>query len=86
MLLYVLICISLSLVGVAGLQLMYMFYLERIDAERRKTVTELERKCKNLTSRLQEAECQLAEQRKMLESAYAEADDDEVWADVIDER
>lgn len=85
MLLYVLICVSLALVGVAGLQFTYMFYLERIDAERRKTVAQLERKCKNLTARLQDAEGQIAEQRRMFDTAYPEIEDD-VWADVIDER
>lgn len=86
MLLYVLICVSLTLVGVAGLQLTYMFYLERIDVERRKTVGQLERKCKNLTTRLHDAEQQIAEQRRMLEAAYPEFEEDEIWADVIDER
>jgi hypothetical protein len=85
MLLYVLICISLTLVGVAGLQFTYMFYLERIDAERRKTVALLERKCRNLTDRLREAEQKIEEQQRQLETAYPELDD-EVWADVIDER
>ena len=32
MLLYILICVALTLAGVTGLQFTYMFYLERIDA------------------------------------------------------
>lgn len=85
MLLYILICVALTLAGVTGLQFTYMFYLERIDGERRKRVVELERQCRHLTSRLADAERQLSEQRRLLENVYPELED-EVWADVIDER
>jgi hypothetical protein len=86
MLLYVLICVALTLAGVTGLQFTYMFYLERMDAERRKRVHELERQCRTLTHRLADAEQQINEQRRMIEAAYPEFEDEEVWADVIDER
>ncbi len=36
MMLYILIGLSLSLTGVAGLQFFYMMYLERIDREQKK--------------------------------------------------
>ena len=42
MLVYVLIGLCLSLAGVAGLQLMYMLYSDRVDKERKKRVHELE--------------------------------------------
>ncbi|HSU25509.1 MAG TPA: hypothetical protein VLI65_05985 [Pyrinomonadaceae bacterium] len=86
MLLYILICVALTLAGVTGLQFTYMFYLERIDAERRKRVAELEKQCRLLTHRLAEAEQQISEQKRILEASYPELEDEEIWADVIDER
>lgn len=86
MLLYVLIGLSLALAGVSGLQLTYMMYLDRLDRERRKRVRELEVKCRSLTRRLEEAETKIADQRKLLDDAYAELDDEEAWADVIEDR
>ena len=43
---YVLIGLSLSLAGVAGLQFFYMAYLERLDREHKKRIRELERHTK----------------------------------------
>jgi 16S rRNA C1402 (ribose-2'-O) methylase RsmI len=90
MMLYVLICLCLSLAGVAGLQFFYMVYLERIDRERKKRINELERHAKYLAHRLEDAEVQLSEQNKLLEAVYDEFEDEngeeEVWADVIEER
>jgi hypothetical protein len=86
MLLYVLIGLCLSLAGVAGLQLMYMFYLDRIDKERKKRVHALEIECRRLSSRLSEAERDLKAKSDLLAIAYPEIEDEEAWADVIDER
>ena len=86
MLLYVLICLSLSLAGVAGLQLMYMIYLDRIDRERKKRVRELEVRCRSLAGQLAEAEDKISNQQRLLDSVYPEIEDEEAWADVIDER
>ena len=86
MLLYVLIGLCLSLAGVAGLQLMYMFYLDRLDKERKKRLHELEIECRRLSSRLTEAESELKTKNEMLEVAYPEFEDEEAWADLIDER
>ena len=87
---YVLICLCLSLAGVAGLQFFYMIYLERIDRERKKRIYELERHVKYLSGRLEDAELQLADQNNLLEEVYDEFEDEneeeEVWADVIEER
>jgi chromosome segregation ATPase len=83
MLSYVLIGLSLALTGVAGLQLMYMFYLDRIDKERKKRVAELERRCRSLTRRLEDAERQIEHQDEMIATLYEE--DDESWADVLDD-
>ncbi len=86
MLLYVLIGICLSLAGVAGFQLLYMFYLDRIDKERKKHVHQLEIECRRLATRLAEAETEIVLKDQMLATAFPELDDEEAWADVIDER
>jgi len=89
MLLYGLICLSLSLAGVAGLQFFYMAYLERLDRTRKRRIHELEKHCKYLTSRLKEAESQITEQNDLIEAIYDELeteDEEEVWADVIEDR
>ncbi len=84
---YVLIGLSLSLVSVAGLQFFYMAYLERLDREHKKHIRELERHTKYLTKKLQDAESRIAEQKNLLESFFDEfEDEDEVWADVIEDR
>lgn len=83
MLYYVLIGLSLALTGVAGLQLMYMFYLDRVDKERKKRITELERRCRTLTRRLEDAERRIEEQDGMIATLYEE--DDDRWADVLDD-
>ena len=88
MLQYVLICLSLALAGVAGLQFMYMFYMERMDQERRKRIQHLERECRYLRADLLEAQAKLAEKEETIAVLSQKLDDveDEVWADVIDDR
>ena len=89
MLLYGLICLSLSLAGVAGLQFFYMAYLERLDRMRKRRIHELEQHCKYLTGRLKDAESQISEQNDFIEALYEELDvedEEEVWADVIEDR
>jgi membrane protein implicated in regulation of membrane protease activity len=83
---YVLIGLSLSLACVAGLQFFYMLYLERISDERKKRISELERHTKQLTKRLGEAERQIAEQNEILQSMFDEYEEEEIWADVIEDR
>lgn len=84
---YILICLSLSLAGIAGLQFFYLFYLERMDKDKKNRIRELEIHCKNMTRRLQSAEMQIAEQNNFIESVYEELDEEseEVWADLIEE-
>jgi uncharacterized membrane protein len=85
--LYVLIGLSLSLAGLAGLQFFYLVYLERMSREYKKRIHELETHNKHLSHRLSDAEQQITEQSSLLEVFYAELEDEEeVWADVIDER
>lgn len=81
-----LIGLCLSLAGVAGLQLMYMFYLDRIDKQRKKYLHDLEAECKRLAKRLAEVEGELGMKNEIIAVAYPEFEDEEVWADVIDER
>ena len=86
MLVYILMGLSLSLAGIAGLQLTYMFYLDRLDRERKKRLCELEKTCRNLTTRLEAAESYIAEQEKIIGTLEATHVADENWADVIEDR
>jgi hypothetical protein len=86
MLVYVLICLCLALAGVAGLQLTYMFYLDRLDRERKKRLHELERRCRKLSDRLAAAEARIEEQEILIDSYQTIHEADEHWADVLDER
>ena len=83
---YVLIGLCLSLAGVAGLQLMYMFYLDRLDRQRKKHVHDLEVECRRLASLLAEAEHELKIKSELIAVAYPEFEDEEAWADLIEER
>ena len=85
MLLYVLICLSLALVGVAGLQFTYLFYLDRVDKERKKLIHELEVECRRLSRKVADAESRVAEQDLILNKLLIESND-EAWADIIEER
>ena len=87
MLVVALIGLSFVLIGIVGLQFSYMFYLDRLHIERKKHLNELERKCDQLSERLEQAELRLAEQDRLLETAYPDLrKDDEVWADVLEDR
>ncbi len=83
---YVLIGLSLSLSGVAGLQFFYMIYLEKVNREQKKRIHELERHTKYLSKRVNETEKQITEQNEMLETFFDEVDEEEMWADVIEDR
>lgn len=86
MLYYVLIGLCFSLVGVAGLQMMYLFYLDRIDRERKKRIVELEHRCTDLTSKLAAARSTIEEQESVIENLEVlHHRHEEVWADVIEE-
>ena len=86
MLIYILITLCLALSGIAGFQLTFMFYLDRMDKERKKRIRDLEHKCKSLSARLSEAEERIEQQNRMIDALYNEMDDAEHWADVIDDR
>jgi len=87
MLLYALIGLSLVLVGIAGLQFTYLFYVDRLYRERKKYLQSLERRCARLSHELEKAELRIAEQNELLEATYPElGQENEAWADVIDDR
>lgn len=85
MMIYVLICLSMSLAGVAGLQFFYMIYLDRMDKEQKKRLRILERRCSKLTELLKASETQISEQEKIIESICEErGEGEEAWADTIE--
>ena len=87
MLSFALILLSFVLIGIVGFQFTYMFYFDRVQRERKKHIHDLEHKCIRLGERLEQAEQRLAEQDALLETAYpGMKKDDEVWADVIEDR
>ena len=66
--------------------MMYMFYLDRLDRERKKRLHELEIRCRELGKRLADAESRIAEQEQLIEALYTDPDDVVVWADVLYDR
>ena len=82
---YTLIGLSLALLGIAGLQFTYLFYLDRVDKERKKLIHQLEVECRRLSARLADAEARVAEQDLLLNKLLVETND-EMWADIIEER
>ena len=82
---YVLICLSLSLAGVAGLQFFYMIYLEQIGKGYKQRIRELERHCIKLSARLEKAEAKIEAQKEGAAESGKEHGEDEVWADVLDD-
>ena len=85
--LYILIGVSLTLASLTGMQFLYMFYLDRVHGQQKIRLRELEKRCKYLSARLSEAESRLGEQSELIETLYETSDEEEeIWADVIDER
>lgn len=87
MLMYSLIGLSLVLLGIVGLQFSYLFYIDRIYRERKTYLRALESKHARLNHRLEAAERRIAEQNDLLADIYPELGrEEEVWADVIEDR
>lgn len=80
MLMYALIGLCLVLLGIAGLQFTYLFYIERIYKQRRAYLQQLEHNYAELSRRLDLAERRLAEQDDLPGTTH------ESWADIIEER
>lgn len=86
MLMYALICISLVLLGVAGLQFMYLFYVDRLYRERKKYLQDLEYRYARLTARLEYAEKKLSEQAETIAALTGEdIDEDDTWEEIIED-
>ena len=87
MFMFALIGLCLVLLGVAGLEFTYLFYVERIYRERQKHQQALERKCIRLAEKLDAAEDRIREQSEFIASMCPEGiPDEEAWADVIEDR
>jgi len=88
MMIYILIGLSLTLASLTGLQFFYMAYLERLNKEHKRRIYELERHSKYLSNRLNDAEARIAEQNDLIETIFDDLADEEeeVWADVIEDR
>ncbi len=84
--LYVLIGLCLSLSGVAALQMMYLFYLDRLDKERKKRLHQLEIECRKLSTQLADVRSEIEVKNDLLATAFPEFEDEEAWADVLDDR
>ena len=82
-----LIGLSLVLLGIAGLQFSYLFYIERLYRERQKYVQLLEHKNAKLGDELNAAEARIREQSELIASMCPESIvEEEAWADVIEDR
>jgi hypothetical protein len=87
MFMFALIGLSLVLLGIAGLQFSYLFYIERLYRERQKYVQMLEHKNARLGDDLDAAEARIREQSELIASMCPESIvEDEAWADVIEDR
>lgn len=82
---YVLICLALSLAGITGLQFFYLAYLDRLDKDQKRRIRELERHCQILSNQLDVAETSLALKAGSAAIDLEDEDDNEVWADVLEE-
>ncbi len=98
---YALVIALFSLIGICGMQFLYLIYFERINRERRKRLAELERKCNYLMEKLKQAEEKLAKQDEIISSIYEEKleedtdvfdaveiieeEHEEIWADIIED-
>ena len=80
--LYVVICIALSMAGVAGLQFFYLAYLEKVSKHQKRRLAELERQSAVLYHRLQDAERQLSSYQDL---AAEEVVEEEVWSEIIED-
>lgn len=82
----ILIGIALVLVGVAGLQFSYMFYLDRLHRDRKRHLRHLERRNIRLAEKLEAAEQKIADQTAIIEKVCPEyIYDEEPWAEIIEE-
>lgn len=77
-----LIFLSLTLTCIVGYQIVYFFTLDRVRIEQKKYIRELEKKCKDLTKKLEDTQSKLINQPAAI-NLNLEIEE-EVWADIID--
>ncbi|HMT07651.1 MAG TPA: hypothetical protein PKA82_06575 [Pyrinomonadaceae bacterium] len=75
MLTFALLGLAFALIGVAGLQIMYLLYLDRVMRDRKDLIKTLERQNKRLRTQLQ--------QTRAKRDSESKVSGDE-WAEVID--
>lgn len=86
MLMSVLIGLLFVLIGTTGLQFFYLFYVDRLNRERRGYIKQLEKKTKELAAELEAAALKLAEREKMLiDAQLLDGPLEEMWDDVIED-
>jgi len=84
---YILLGLLFVLAGVIGLQLTFIFYLERLYRMRVDHTRLLERDAKHLRHKIELLEENLAEKDALLEMHGIEIEkNDEAWADILDDR
>lgn len=78
MLTFALIGLAFALIGVAGLQITYLLYLDRVLKEKKQLVRSLERRNQRLND-------QINDLRRKATSEKVSTEEDEVWAEVLDQ-
>lgn len=89
LLIYALIVVALTLAGTTGMQFFYMILLERRDREQKKRIHDLEQRCLYLADRINSAKGKKAPAPTVLQNPPIDSTipiEDDLWADVLDER
>ncbi len=76
MLTLALIGLTFALIGVAGLQIMYLLYLDRVLKDKKQLIRILERRNRRLTAQI--------ERMKSNNAGDSSEHDEEAWAEIID--
>lgn len=76
MMTFALIGLAFALIGVAGLQIMYLLYLDRVLKDKKQLIRILERRNRRLTAQIQ--------RMKSTEAGDSIEHDEEAWAEIID--
>lgn len=76
MMTFALIGLAFALIGVAGLQIMYLLYLDRVLKDKKQLIRILERRNRRLTAQIERLKSTDAEDRTESE--------EEAWAEIID--
>lgn len=86
MMLYILICVSLALAAMSGMQFFYLAYLDKRNRDNKARVLELEKYCAGLHEQLLETQMQLLnspEYAADYETDEIVLDEEEIWSEFI---